>query len=172
MDGERILVDRLGGVDRAELEGERERTGRGVKGIGLVVHPVEGELDRLGVDVRAVVIFDALADLERVGLAVVADRPRRGEAGLDVEGAVLVVQEPVIHVAEDAEVADRHGLRRVERLQLGDMADDEDVFRRLRAGGRRHADRDRHSQRRNQAAIVKSDACFGITPLQNAFLVT
>ena len=42
----------------------------------------------------------------------------------------------LVHVRKDAEVADRHRLGRIERLQLRHMADDEHVLRRLAEGGR------------------------------------
>ena len=44
------------------------------------------------------------------------------------------MQQTVVDVDEDAEVADRNGLGRVERLQFGDMANHQDIARRLGQG--------------------------------------
>jgi hypothetical protein len=59
-----------------------------VEGVVLVEHAVEVELHRLGVEGRAVVEGDAVAQLEGVDGAVLADLPALGQRRLDLQRAV------------------------------------------------------------------------------------
>ena len=120
-------------VDRPEREDEGERA-RVVERVLRVEHAIEVELDRVGVEVAAVVELHALAQREGVGLAVRRHGPGFGEARFDVEARRLVAQQPVVDVAEDPEVADRHGLGRVERLEFRDVPDDQGLVGRLGNG--------------------------------------
>jgi len=45
--------------------------------------------------------------------------------------SVLIVQQALVHIAEDAKVADRDRLSGIEGLKFGDMTDHEHIFRRL-----------------------------------------
>ena len=134
-------VDRGGRLDGREEEGERERAGA-VERMALVEHPVEGELDRLGIERRPVVELDALAKVEGVGQAVVGDVPGLRQRRLGLQRAVLIADQAVIHVHQDAEVVDRGVDARVERLRLRDLSHDQDVGRRLRLGRQAGGDAD------------------------------
>ena len=101
-----------------------------------IEHAIEIELYGIGVEICSIMEFDAFAQIERIGLAVGRDRPGFGEARLHVEAAVLVMQQAVVDVAEQSEVADRHRLGGVERLQFRDVADDQNVIGRV---GQRNA---------------------------------
>ncbi len=136
------VVGGLDALDRAEEEAQRERPGV-VIGVVLVENAIEVELHRLGVQRAAVVEGHALAQLEGVDGAVVADLPAFGQRGLHLERAVLVADQPVIDVHQDPEVVDRGDGVRVQRLRLGDLADDQDAGWRLRVGGRKGCKRER-----------------------------
>jgi len=140
-----VFVDHLGIGDRPEFEDEGKRS-RVLVGTVLIGDAIEVEFHGVGVEFRPVVELDALTEFERVRLAVVADRPRCRKARFDIEGLVLVVQEALIHVAEDAKVADRHRLGGIEGLKFGDVPDHEHVFGRLRPRGRRHRHCDRQTE--------------------------
>jgi hypothetical protein len=134
MERDRIRIDHLGFLDRSQDEDEGKRA-RIVVGMILVRYAIEVELDGVGVEVRAVVKLDALAQLERICLGVRTHRPRFRQARFDIETAVLVVQQTFVNVAEDAEVADGDRLSRIQCLQLGEMAHDQDALRRLGPSG-------------------------------------
>jgi len=116
-------------------EGQRERAGV-VVGVVLVQHPVEIELHRFGVERRAVVEGDALAQGEGVFCSVVRDRPFRRQRRCHFERALLVLQETLVEVHEDAEVVN---CGRVERLGLGDLAHHQHAGRGLGGGRGREA---------------------------------
>ena len=108
----------------------------------LVEHPVEIELHGVGSEGRAIVELDAVAQGEGVGEAVRADPPTLGEGRFDLQCAVLVADQTVVQVHENAEVVDGGDRSRIERLRLRDLSDDKNIGRRLResraaAGGRR-----------------------------------
>ena len=84
---------------------------------------LDGELHRLGVERRAVVELDALAELERVLQAIARDRPRLGEPGDDLRAALGERDERLHHATTDAVRVEIGDLRRIERHRLGHQAD-------------------------------------------------
>ena len=121
-------VGRLHLVDGGEEERQRERTGI-VERVVLIEHPLEVEDHRLGIELGAVMERHAVAQVEGVGLAVVGDLVALRERRLHLQRAVLEPHQPVIKVHEDAEIVDRRDRVRIERLGLGDLADDQDAGR-------------------------------------------
>jgi hypothetical protein len=159
LDGQ--VVERLDALDRREEEGERERAGV-VERVVLVEHALEGEDDGLGVELGAVVEGHPLAQAEGVDGAILGDLPLGGERGLDLEGAVGKADEAVVEVDRDAEVVGGGHRMRVERLGLGDLADDEDPGRRL--GENRHVPQrdDNGEAGGGEAGCSHWDLSFGV----------
>ena len=143
VEAHRQIVDDLGVLDRREEE--RQRKGAGVVvGVALVQHAVEVECHRIGVERRAVMEHHAVAQIERVDRAVLADVPAFRQGRLDLQRAVLEAHETVIEVDQDTEVVDRGDAMGVERQRLGDLADRQHVRRHLRPDrGRRRRDTDK-----------------------------
>jgi hypothetical protein len=67
----------------------------------------------------------ALAQREGVDRAVLGDLPAGRQRRLDLQRAGFVAHQPVIDVHQDAEIVDRGHRGGVERLGLGDLADDQ-----------------------------------------------
>ena len=90
-----------------------------------VEQALEREHDRVGVERRAVVEDDLVAELERPGLAVGRDLPAGRQARLDVGRPRLPADEALEHELADLDrlaVGDAH---RVERDGVGGLGDDE-----------------------------------------------
>ena len=94
----------------------------------------------------AVMEGHVVLQLERVGLAVRADRPAFGQGGLDLERARLVADEPIIDVHQDAKVVGGGGGVRIQRFGLGHLAHDQDAWRSL-LGRRLTAEQRKHRAR-------------------------
>ncbi len=142
LEGDRGVVVRRNSLHLREEEGQRERSGI-VIGMFLVEYALEIELDRFRVKRRAVMEGDPFPELERIGLAVVGNRPALGKGRLHFQRAVLVAHKTVINVHQDAKIVDRRDRLRVQRLGLGDLADHQHIRRRLRL----HRRRKRHKGR-------------------------
>ncbi len=145
VENDRSRVGGFGPLDGAEEEGQREGAGV-VLGVLVVQHAVEVELDRFGVERRAVVELDALAEREGVGLAVRGNLPLLGQRRFDLQRAAAEPDEAVVEVHQDAEIVGRGDRVGVQRLRLGDLADDEDIVGDLRRRWR-DADCRKHQER-------------------------
>ena len=145
VEDDRSRIGGFGSFDGAEEEGEREGAGVVLR-VLVVQHAVEVELDRLGIERRAVVELDALPEREGVGLAVRGNLPLLGQRRFDLQRAAAEPDEAVIEVHQDTEIVGRRDRVRVQRLRLRDLADDQDIVGDLRRCGRR-AERREHQER-------------------------
>ncbi len=98
----------------------------------LVQHALEVELDCFGVEIGTVMELYALSQLERISLAVVRNRPTFSKRGLNFERAVLVANQAIINVDEDAEIVRRRDRMRIKRLRFGNLPDNQYIGRCLR----------------------------------------
>jgi len=159
---DRRRIDRRHFLDGGEEESERKGSGVG-EGMIFLQHPVEVELDRFGIERRAVVEFDALPQLESVGLAVLGDGPALGQRRFDLQRAVLIADQPVIEIHQDAEIVDRRHRLRIERFRLGDLTNHQNIGRRL--GDRRRGQCQCHQcrgDRRGQPFSHNALPCLSI----------
>ncbi len=113
-------IDHLHALDRREEEAERERTGIMV-GMIFVKHTVKVEFYRICIHRGSVMERDAGSQSERVDRAVCADVPAFRQRRLNLEGAVLVADQPVIHVHQNSKVIHRRYRSRIKRFRLGNL---------------------------------------------------
>ena len=122
--GQRVIA-----VDRAEIAAARTLRRR-----------IDGALERIFHIRRrhgaAIVEFDAVAQLERIGQAVIGDRVALGEVGLELGRAGLVVHEPVEDRLDDRPVLPVIADLRIESGEIVVEGDDGGaaLFRALRQG--------------------------------------
>src|SRR5690606_12308303 len=94
---DRVRIDYVYRLDRRKVEGEGKWPGV-VERVVLTKHAVEVEFHRVGIEIGAVVEFHALAQLERVGSAILGNVPALGKGRLDFERTVLEADEAVIDI--------------------------------------------------------------------------
>ena len=107
-------VDRLGILDRIE---DRRIARRGCR----VLDAAEGEDEIVRGDRVAVRPFGVGAQLERIGQAIVGDRPAFGDAGNNGPGRVIDGQ-ALVQILEDVRFDVDRGMRLIEGLRLAAIA--------------------------------------------------
>jgi hypothetical protein len=120
-----VVVDRLVGIDGAigEVDVAFDRTGVVDRVRVAFLQAVEALHEALGIEGRAVMEGDALAQVEGVGHAVVRNLPALRETGPDLDRAELVVHQAVIdrrHHEAGAVVQHRLGIEAGRVRLLGD----------------------------------------------------
>ena len=99
-------------------------------GMIFVKHTVKVEFDRICIHRGSVMERDAGSQRERVDRAVCADVPAFRQRRFNLEGAVLVADQPVIHVHQNSKVIHRRYRSRIKRFRLGNLAHHKHVIRR------------------------------------------
>ncbi len=125
LDGARVLRDHR--VDVLQ-QGAPVATAIGSDEAGVlrIEQALEREHDRVGIERRAIVERDVIAQVERPGPPVRRDVPGLGELRLDIGGAGLPADQALVDQLADLDrlaVGHEHG---VERDHIGGLGDDED----------------------------------------------
>ena len=98
-------------------------------GMFFVEHPVEVELDGIGIDGSAIMKIHPGAEFESVGLAIATDIPTLGKSRFNLKSAIFVTHEAIINIHQDTEVIDRRHGSWVKRFGFGNLPHHQHIVR-------------------------------------------